>query len=379
MTDKFIIFTESALIDLLDKNNAISKNIASQWRYNAATNKGQILQEIFGGRFGRKYCLLSDEDAPDASQVVLSNTFRTDGHDLILFAINKAKKKPNSKTKSTTPSSQILDNANCKNSNYNKYLNARQYLNSFSEEQVAELDTAKIVGIDLGVRYVVGACAKDGKSVRNLAVKSKALTEPSRKLEAWLRKQKTDALYSLERALERMDDDTESTFAKRWYSIYCQLAPVYNSRKHKKMRSDCKKALMGDKDQLTHAILKMVDGSIGREAPEKTFIGIGVATFDNTGGAAFEEHFARRAQSLGYKMFGVNEYLTSQMCPHCHQKCEQFGIRVKYCRHCHKYYHRDVMAGENIADELRNELKGEGRLEYLQKKTGRKKARGAEA
>jgi hypothetical protein len=376
ITDKFILFTENALVDLLKKNESISDDMASNWTDDAANNKDRIIEELFGGSFGRKYSLLTDEDAADASNVILSNTFRTNGQDISVLAIIKAKTKPRSKTSSSTTSALANAEASRRKSNSkNSYLEASQFFKSMCTRDVNAMDSAKIVGIDLGVRYVVGACAKDGTAVRNLAVKSKALSEPSRRLEEWVRKQKTDALYSLERSLERADDDTESTFAKRWYSTYCELAPVYNSRKYKKMRSDAKKAQMGEKDRLTNAILNMVDGSIGWKAPENTFIGVGVASFDNTGGASFEDHFARRAQSLGYKLFGVNEYLTSQMCPHCHQKCEQFGMRVKYCRTCHKYYHRDVMAGENIADELRCELKGGGRLEYLQKKKGRKKAR----
>lgn len=78
-------------------------------------------------------------------------------------------------------------------------------------------------------------------------------------------------------------------------------------------------------------------------------------------------YFASKARSLGYTVVSVDENLTSQMCPCCGEKVEAISMRVKYCRSCHKYFHRDVMAGQNMANVARSECLGEGRPAYLKK------------
>ena len=43
------------------------------------------------------------------------------------------------------------------------------------------------------------------------------------------------------------------------------------------------------------------------------------------------------------------------MCPCCEQFTREIKFRIKYCENCNRFYHRDVMAGENraiIAKEL---------------------------
>jgi len=85
--------------------------------------------------------------------------------------------------------------------------------------------------------------------------------------------------------------------------------------------------------------------------------------------SSFETHFIRKVRSLGYKVLPVNEFFTSQKCPrkNCGAFTESIGMRVKYCRKCRQYYHRDVMAGENMSNIIKSELQGNGRPDYLKR------------
>ncbi|KAF8976663.1 hypothetical protein BGZ46_008070 [Entomortierella lignicola] len=55
------------------------------------------------------------------------------------------------------------------------------------------------------------------------------------------------------------------------------------------------------------------------------------------------------ARSLGYVVLGLNEFYTSKKCPNCQNFVAQVTIRQLFCPHCRKYYHRDIMAGENMS------------------------------
>ncbi len=49
--------------------------------------------------------------------------------------------------------------------------------------------------------------------------------------------------------------------------------------------------------------------------------------------------------ALGIGIDYVDEYLSSQKCPTCTRNVEMpNGIRIKYCRDCNIYFHRDTMA-----------------------------------
>ncbi|KAF9342531.1 hypothetical protein BGX34_008005, partial [Mortierella sp. NVP85] len=71
-------------------------------------------------------------------------------------------------------------------------------------------------------------------------------------------------------------------------------------------------------------------------------------------------------RSLGYVVIGVNEYYTSKRCPECHQFVGQMEIRRLYCSNCKVKFHRDVMAGENIANIVQSYLVDQRRPLYLQ-------------
>jgi hypothetical protein len=101
----------------------------------------------------------------------------------------------------------------------------------------------------------------------------------------------------------------------------------------------------------------------------KVVFALGDADFDSkkTIHVAFKNYFVEKVRSLGYKVLYVNEYYTSQKAPCCGNQTEFFGVRVKYCRNCHKFFHRDVMAGENMVNVARSILVGGSRPAYLTK------------
>jgi hypothetical protein len=100
-----------------------------------------------------------------------------------------------------------------------------------------------------------------------------------------------------------------------------RIGSFYNSNTCIKSRWERKKVSQGELDRLTHAILKMVDGSIGAKCrPEtKVIIGIGDAHFAHGVHATFQTHFVKKVTSLGYTVVALNAYFMSQMCPHMPQ------------------------------------------------------------
>ncbi|KAG0228228.1 hypothetical protein BGW41_003500, partial [Actinomortierella wolfii] len=73
------------------------------------------------------------------------------------------------------------------------------------------------------------------------------------------------------------------------------------------------------------------------------------------------------ARSLNYLVVGVNEFYTSKKCPSCHNFVAQLeNMRQLFCPTCKKYFHRDQMAGHNIAKILRAHVQYGERPEYLQ-------------
>jgi transposase len=77
----------------------------------------------------------------------------------------------------------------------------------------------------------------------------------------------------------------------------------------------------------------------------------GDATYDSAGSVteSFAQFVIDKLKSLGYRVYRVSEYFTSQVCPCCNNKVDNLSMRIKYCNHCKMHYHRDVMAGENMA------------------------------
>ncbi|KAG0342297.1 hypothetical protein BG004_005705, partial [Podila humilis] len=74
-------------------------------------------------------------------------------------------------------------------------------------------------------------------------------------------------------------------------------------------------------------------------------------------------------RSLGYVVVGLEEYYTSKKCPNCEKFVGKVTIRQLFCPPCGKYFHRDVMAAQNMANLERGYLEDQKRPLYLQPRT----------
>ena len=82
----------------------------------------------------------------------------------------------------------------------------------------------------------------------------------------------------------------------------------------------------------------------------------------------FEAYFEKKLKSLEYGVHYVDEYMTSQKCPHCFRKTSyvEGTYRVKHCHACDVHFHRDAMAGQNIAIRLLAGIHGQ-KVPYLER------------
>ncbi|KAI3661525.1 hypothetical protein MP638_007255 [Amoeboaphelidium occidentale] len=371
--DLAITVNESGLLDVLKQVVPVFKRISNDF---VIQNKGWFFMELFGKNFGdnRNRHLRLQNDTSN-KRYILQNTLQTGGVELRVHVLDTAEKKKRNVLQPTQEidfDEELFDNAGVKPSDV-----------VYDKVPIMTEDEAKdcyFVGVDLGYKYSAGVCAvqESSNTIRNLAIRKNFLREPFKKYNRWFYKQKNENewVYETERLMERTESETASNFATRWFNCYSKLYVFYNSLSMKKNRWDLKKALRGELDRAVHAILRMVEMKINfnlkHEAfkNKRTVIGIGASKFemgDNTH-TLFEKHLVMKLRSLGYTVVCVEEYLTGQMCRRCFNRTEQLKMRVKYCRHCHVFYHRDVMAGENMARVLRDEVTGKGRPEHLRYK-----------
>ncbi|KAF9354759.1 hypothetical protein BGX34_010837, partial [Mortierella sp. NVP85] len=71
-------------------------------------------------------------------------------------------------------------------------------------------------------------------------------------------------------------------------------------------------------------------------------------------------------RSLSYIVVGINEFYTSKKCPKCEGFVGQIEIRRLYCPKCKTKFHRDVLAGHNMARIAQSYLIRQKRPLYLQ-------------
>ncbi|TPX42781.1 hypothetical protein SeMB42_g04997 [Synchytrium endobioticum] len=109
--------------------------------------------------------------------------------------------------------------------------------------------------------------------------------------------------------------------------------------------------------------------SMGRKLPDgkKVIVAIGMCDFSSTQSrhVMFIRYLIRKLRPLGYTIVGVNEYYTSKKCPCCTEFVEMPAMRRLYCRGCNKWYHRDVMAADNMVNIVRGYLEHDERPAYL--------------
>ena len=169
---------------------------------------------------------------------------------------------------------------------------------------------------------------------------------------------------------------------------YEKLSNFYNSIQVARASWDVKKALKGEYSRASSQLLKMVGGGMHKklsleEVPKSPIIILGDGDFSavNSKHTTFAAFFVRLVRyfflpiihywvfrSLGYRVFQIDEYLTSQMCPCCAKKVETHSMRAKYCRPCKKIFHRDVMAAENMCVAAKAIAETGERPKFLMKK-----------
>ena len=149
----------------------------------------------------------------------------------------------------------------------------------------------RVIGIDTGEKYAVGCSMKlvDGYQkvdkklayngvISNLVIKSKALSEPTRKYSKWLEGKKTAEIFELERSLEKRTAENWSDYTSRWKPVYDALSLFYNSKAMKKKRWDHQKAIRQQWDQAVNGILKMNGAGMKQKSDGTTAFSFGNCT-----------------------------------------------------------------------------------------------------
>ncbi|CAO3572041.1 unnamed protein product [Mortierella alpina] len=180
-----------------------------------------------------------------------------------------------------------------------------------NEQDIADLwgcpaEEIKILALDLGQACVVGAFARipeahDSKAkenpivFNNLAVKQKAVSQPTFKHRRWVEQQKSQdpgngeqSISNIESELPplRGEDASISKYIDRVQTVKLQLDTFYNGRnRYKKHRWDMRRARQEEFSRIADQLLGMVGGSVGqqRDPANKVIIGIGLGQFASQG------------------------------------------------------------------------------------------------
>ncbi|KAF9966593.1 hypothetical protein BGZ70_001851 [Mortierella alpina] len=255
-------------------------------------------------------------------------------------------------------------------------------------------EEVKVLGIDLGKAFVVGACAlvptgdpdKDEVKTLNLAVNQRAVYQPVFKHRRWSehkKAQKTSAGVSIKEIEDdlpplRGNEADAEAYVARTKDVESTLVKFYSDddrESWKRHKFDLKKAFDEEFRVVADSLLQMVGGtsSAPRDENNNVLIAIGLGDFGSNNKlsslhSSFSRYFVELARSLGYVVCGINEYYTSKRCPRCKNFVGQVTIRRLYCPSptCQSYIHRDVLGGNNIAIIAKHRVTRLERPLYLQ-------------
>ena len=168
--------------------------------------------------------------------------------------------------------------------------------------------------------------------------------------------QQNDAfdVFETERQLERNENEPMNEYVARWTPLYLKLSGFYNSLSFKRKRLFLKRASQGEFDRALNGFLSACGTNITTKHKESKLIFIfGDADFGPGTWTSFTDYAIPKLKSLGHYVVFENEWGTSKLSPCCHKVLEWIpgdakATRIKYCRGCHIFYHRDTMAGENL-------------------------------
>ena len=236
--DSFMTFTEEALACILGLDWSAYKD-----------SKGSLISALFGmSIIGYNIQLLKDfmDDGKNNQRYVLKNSIKTDGLDLEFLLIDTTRKAFDLKKKLTKNAGSELPN-------------------DFDPKEYT------YVGIDGGVTFFAAAAVfrNQGKvsQVRNMSFKMKALTEPSRQHQHYIRQQKVAKLElespvdigALEFSLERIDNESWPRYFERTAAARESLETFYNTKTMKIRRRDLKVSLKREYQLALNGLLKMVN------------------------------------------------------------------------------------------------------------------------
>ncbi|KAF8929937.1 hypothetical protein BGZ47_000819 [Haplosporangium gracile] len=218
----------------------------------------------------------------------------------------------------------------------------------------------------------------------NLAVKQKAVYQPSFKFRRWLESEKKAAQEGVQETIEEIETRLPPLkgpgasivdYVAELKEVEHRLLEFYGGRdqQYKRHKWDMERALHYEYQLIADRLLGIVGGSVGRprDPSNAVLIGVGLSKFNTRSGlssldSSFLSFFVQKARSLGYIVVGLNEYYTSKKCPHCGLFVAQVTLRRLFCPHCHVYHHRDIMGAENMANIVQGYLIDQERPEYLQ-------------
>ncbi|KAI3653511.1 hypothetical protein MP228_001458 [Amoeboaphelidium protococcarum] len=377
--DCYVTFTENSMMMLLqssiinnpqmeqERKQELLRDLQCYYSEGGLVKqKGHTLRECYGIKLKKGLRLLSQymPEACDTTRKILSNTFITNGKVLKVHLID-IRRKQQVRRLAGSQSEGLLEAAQRK-----RLSKVTMQVSDTVKVQPDKLSEYWICCLDIGERYTAGIVAVKGQGesriIRALALKSSAVNEPGRKFRKYHQGRPSN-ITQLERSMYRGEEESMECYWERYIDIYQQLRSYYSSEIRQKRHWDFKKAQRAEFDRATNAILKMVDASVFQKSNGQVVFGIGNAQFDSkqTIHLSFQRHFVQKVKSLGYPVVFLNEYLTSQKAPCCGCVCESFGMRIKYCRNCHKFYHRDIMAAENLTQVLICLICDEPRPKYL--------------
>lgn len=154
-----------------------------------------------------------------------------------------------------------------------------------------------------------------------------------------------------------VDKQACSALLKTFMKLYLPLANFYNSPNMMCKRMDLRNALRSEWDRAFHELVKMAKGMchLKKDPSAQVFFFFGLGDVGGHGGPCIR-FLIRKLKGLGYdQIYAIDEFCTSQFCPccGCHVKdVDDTRDRIKYCytdKGCGRYFHRDKMAGVNIA------------------------------
>jgi len=266
-------------------------------------------EELIGHLNGIRHPDFTPDDYT-ARGYVLKGSIRTDGFQLQLLAfkvkeLNAVKYKRLHESKLPTRINSTLGGTGDYLTEIRNVVRSREDVSRF---WTCEPERIKVLGIDLGQAYVVGASAllpdhprsaacdedKSPGTFFNLAVKQKAVYQPTFKLRRWSenRKQATEidgkSITEIETSLPpvRGDRANIADYVERVRGVEEQLHSFYNeNHTFKRKRWDSQKARQEEYQRIADSLLKMVGGSYGamRDVNNNVVIGIGLGNFDSKG------------------------------------------------------------------------------------------------